>query len=317
MSKWDKEEYKPIRTIKKKSINEVITNDFYTFIRPVQKLDEIMRDCDQDIKAVYEELKSRNQITNETCFDILKLTLKRIESLKKESRNANYRSTLYQRESIKMKQKLNMYQRKYTISQKKIVEIEELLNSTKEAYTKQKTITEIHDLKDFYKRQLEVQLKNESPDCKRPSYPEELCPFYVLLSFAGEHWYCLIRRMMGLPSYRTVQKYRNALLKKYNLEAPEVFDGSTELIKSLKNFLWTAKEKEDTRCVLAIDAASINPQVRIDEEGNVTGFTAEGPKKVTKEEAQKLRESPKEYKKFIKENNSKENSKNRLKVKEC
>ena len=56
------------------------------------------------------------------------------------------------------------------------------------------------------------------------------------------------------------------------------------------------------RCVLAIDAASINPQVKIAEDGTITGFTESGPSSVDPQFAKRLRKDPKEYRRFIKEN---------------
>ena len=154
-------------------------------------------------------------------------------------------------------------------------------------------------IQDYFELHLEQHERNKKLAC--PSYPAILRPFYVILSFVGESNYNLLSYPCGLPFFRTVQNYRNEMLSAYEL-TESAFDGSEDSIRNLKKIMWGEKEVEDNRCVLAIDAASLNPQVRISEKGEITGFTADGPKTVEPEYAYILREDAKEYKKFIIEN---------------
>ena len=91
------------------------------------------------------------------------------------------------------------------------------------------------------------------------------------------------------------------MLEKYKLLECS-FDGSVESIKNLKSVMWGSDEVNDNRAVLAIDAASINPQIKIDPSGKVTGFTEDGPQTVDPDYASILRLDANEYKKFVIDN---------------
>ena len=158
----------------------------------------------------------------------------------------------------------------------------------------------LETIEDYLNLHLKAVARNklaEGPEGYR--YPAECHIFYVLLSFCGKTTYELLIRILHLPSYKQVKRYQKELLEKYKLNGDHPLDGSPEIINELKEALWD-NEGKDKRSVLAIDAASINPQISIAENGTVTGFTSGGPQKVSQEEAKLLRESRKAYKQFIK-----------------
>ena len=54
----------------------------------------------------------------------------------------------------------------------------------------------------------------------------------------------------------------------------QFFDGSESIIEQLKSLIYNSEILDQNRiCVLAIDAASITPQISINNEGIVNGFT--------------------------------------------
>ena len=190
----------------------------------------------------------------------------------------------------------------------------DMIDKRNEAYRDQMTIQDIFEsynegdseaaFRTFYRMHLKVQYDNKDRPKNHKMYPEELHPFYVLLSFVGHYWYDILAMAMDLPSYKTVKIYRKRLLDKYNLSSDTCFDGSVETIQNMKERLWIHNQEgeDDMRCILAIDAASINPQVSIDTNGHITGFTSDGPQVIDIEKANKVRTSAHEYRKFVKEN---------------
>ena len=157
---------------------------------------------------------------------------------------------------------------------------------------------------EFFKMHMEaVELNKSNPFPHANRYPEECKPFYVLISFVGKYWYDFLSLFMHLPCYSRTKDYRRELFEKYNLRSYNALDGSIELINTLKDSLWNSSPDKtpDMRCVLAIDAASVNPQVCISKDGTVIGFTSEGPQSVSVEKAAELRDKIKELEKLIAE----------------
>ena len=179
---------------------------------------------------------------------------------------------------------------------------EKILQDLKKLLQKKEDIEKIslETIDDYLNLHLKAVARNKlakGPEGYR--YPVECHILYVLLSFAGKSTYELLVRLLHLPSYKQVKHYQKELLEKYKLNGEHPLDGSPEIINELSEALWD-NERSDKRSVLAIDAASINPQISISENGKVTGFTSEGPQQVTKEQAKLLRESRKAYTQFIK-----------------
>ena len=225
---WDKAEYKlpPCRSYPKKSIRraEFDRESLDHYLAPIKKLDELVKLCDIDIQIHYRELRNMGQVNHTTCLEILERVLKGRSNDKRIIKQMNTKLQKEKRSKTMYKSKYNMLKCKFN----------QLRAPPDQETDNDPVLTHIQQ---FYRKQLEIQARNEAPDCKRPSYPEDMYPFYVLLSFAGEHWYCFLRKLLGLPSYRSVQKYRKLLLEKHHLDKPANFDGSVQLIQELKNSL--------------------------------------------------------------------------------
>ena len=106
-------------------------------------------------------------------------------------------------------------------------------------------------------------------------YPEEIENFFILLSICGEHVYNIVKMYIGLPCYKTALQHKQKLYKQVFGEEGDIkdlYNGSPENVEKLLHvFLENFNEKEDV--VLAIDACSLNSNVRIKADGSVTGLT--------------------------------------------
>ena len=302
LTNWGQQEYKP-RPDPRKFTLKLPSNPNEKISMPIRMLhDIIINSEDAAIKRIYQHAVDTNQINDSFLIHLIRDLIQKRPFIE-----------LIIPESVSLKCKVRKYKNKYLHSQRAYVMMKnkyEALKKRLEAQNSEEEEIEAHEqqeetilktIQDFYQKQLLVQAQNSKIDCQRPSYPRQLYPFYVLLSFIGEHWYNILKIILGLPSFRSVQNYRNQMLKEHGLDDIKSFDGQVQLIKNLMNSLWV-ETGSDNRCVLAIDAASINPQIQIKSNGVVTGFVSGGPSEVTVTEAEKLRNSASEYKKFVKKN---------------
>lgn len=117
---------------------------------------------------------------------------------------------------------------------------------------------------------------------------------YMFLSYMGEYWYSMTAQFFHLPNVRSVQDMK----KKYFSEMREekIFDGSQDSINRITRLLW--KNQTDKRCVIAFDAASLTPNIRIHQDGSTDGFT--NSIHITEAEAEKLLSDKQLYYSFVK-----------------
>ena len=271
---------------------------------------ELMKIKNPAITAICEELISKSQATYQTLVSIINYIESRLdESEKLHKQDVEYIIQL-KTKLRRSKKYMGRYRKKYSALRIKYKElttkidtlirdkkaIMEQLKRAKERRTTQREGA----IKTFIEMHMNVVKERERVGKFNIRYPEELYPYYILLSFAGEFWYNILQKVLFLPTFRTIQTRRQAMLKQYNL-TKECFDGSVESIKLLRSKLWD-ETYDDNRCVLAIDAASLNPQVSIDLTGKVTGMTDDFPNNLTPEDALLLRTNHEAYKEFIKEN---------------
>jgi hypothetical protein len=118
--------------------------------------------------------------------------------------------------------------------------------------------------------------------------------YFILLSFMGPHYYGFLHATLFFPSYRTVLDYRNKLLAEMKIDA-DSFNGSPENIHALLRYCLPANF--NSKVVLAIDAASVTPDVYIHPNGTVTGVLK--PPLIDAEEASIITSDLAEYDKFV------------------
>ena len=252
------------------------------------------------IQVFIDEAKSKNMFNRDFIVHVFHSFINKgieppCEMFQKEIRSLRRKNVILSNEVKKWQQRYHGLEGKYAQL------LEEYKAQIEHNEEEEKPIS-LETIDDYVELHMRAVAKNElaaGPEGYR--YPVECHIFYVLLSFNGKKTYEILRRILHLPSYKQVKRYKRELLEKYKLNSEHPLDGSPEIINELKEALWD-KDHDDFRCVLAIDAASINPQVSISSDGTVTGFTNDGPKSVSPERAKILRESRKEYKLFIKQN---------------
>ena len=89
----------------------------------------------------------------------------------------------------------------------------------------------VSGIRALFRLHLRVEYNNRNRPPNHKVYPEEIRPFYVLLSFAGHYWYDILKKALDLPSFSTVKKYRKAMLKEIGIDKFTCFDGSEEIIR--------------------------------------------------------------------------------------
>ena len=284
-------------------INEIdieireLNEDCRNYVNFLRRLNQI------DLNAMLDEIESRGLIDDTLFLHLLKFLVEIVQNKNKEIRELRRQQTLQEKEIHHLKQENNGCRTKYKQVNERYEELKQSITESIPPF-QQAEIRMLSSIDDFYAAHLKVQEKNMN--AKGPTghtFPKELRPFYVLLSFAGEFWYNLLVNFMGFPCWRQVQYFRKQMLEEYGIDGIDFLDGSPDLIARLKDSLWKDKgEDNDMRCVIAIDAASVNPQVSISPEGKIIGFTEDGPQQVSPEEAKQLRSDSKAYKRFIKKN---------------
>ena len=290
----------------KLSQNDSFDGDFQDFNKidentfSMEEIEDILRSLDDPgVNDFIDDAKAKNIFNKQFLLEMLQSLISKAivaaqkqEELESEIQSLRMKNTHMNSENTKLKKQISGYQGKCVqLSQKRQQE-----QPKEEKEEKVISLETIEDYLDLHMEAVARNAKAEGPNGYR--YPVECHGFYVLLSFCGRHTYELISRMIHLPSYRQVKRYQKELLEKYRLNGEHPIDGSPEIIAELRDALWD-NERNDTRCVLAIDAASINPQVSIAEDGTVTGLTEDGVQTVGPEEAKRLRKSQNEYKRFI------------------
>jgi hypothetical protein len=85
----------------------------------------------------------------------------------------------------------------------------------------------------------------------------------------GEHYFDLLHSTLVFPSYRTAQEYRKELHEEMGV-TENTFDGTLDNIKFLIRTHYTGDSYPTS--ILAIDAASVTPDVRIKPNGEVLGL---------------------------------------------
>ncbi|KAK8887912.1 hypothetical protein M9Y10_038971 [Tritrichomonas musculus] len=87
----------------------------------------------------------------------------------------------------------------------------------------------------------------------------------------GEYFSNLLHKFFGFPTPRTCRNIKSKYRSKYGIGG-DILNGSFESIKQLKELLW---KSEDQRCVVAVDAASVNTKLQIHKDGQVDGLLEE------------------------------------------
>ena len=102
-------------------------------------------------------------------------------------------------------------------------------------------------------------------------FDEELIPILVLLSMSGEYYTEILHKYFGFPSSRTCRNLKRRFRLKYDI-TDDILDGSLDSISKLIDLFW---KSEDKRCVIAVDAASVNAKLAVHSDGEVEGLTEE------------------------------------------
>ena len=273
-------------------------------------LDELIKLNNPAVTAICNELIKKCQANYQTLVTIINYLTSRLHEAeeihefdRKGMKNLKAKLSRSKKLMGKYRKKYNAIRIKYkeqsdTI-RRLVNEKSELIARLNEEKCTRKTQRE-DAIKNFLNFQMLVIRCNEYFPKNEWRYPDEMKPYYVLLSFAGEFWYNILQRILILPTYRTVQKYRKEMLDHYQL-TEENLNGSKESISILRSKLWNTDFGDD-RCVLAIDAASIKPQISIDLTGKVSGMINDFPNNLTPEDALLLRTDHSAYKNFVLDN---------------
>ena len=101
-------------------------------------------------------------------------------------------------------------------------------------------------------------------------FDQDLYSLYILISMAGEYYSEILHRNFGFPSTRQIRSMKQKFKLKYGI-TDEILDGYESICK-LNQLFW---KSDDRRCVIAVDAASVNAKISIDSNGHVDGLLEE------------------------------------------
>lgn len=166
-------------------------------------------------------------------------------------------------------------------------------NSTQISVEKKES--QIQILKNIYDQALNNSLKH--PNARRYPNEKDVCLLFFLL---GKKIYSMCEALLKFPSYSTMVNYKDKKMEELfgaNKENPNLFDGSTQNVRSLIESLYQKDIlPEQKNVVLAIDAASLRTNIAVNSDGTVTGLVE--PMQISKEDARKLIQNKEEFKKF-------------------
>jgi hypothetical protein len=118
--------------------------------------------------------------------------------------------------------------------------------------------------------------------------------FFVLLSFMGPHYYKLLHTTLLFPSYRTVLQYRKDMMREMDIDC-DAYNGSPRNIENIIRFFLSGDF--DGRAIIAIDAASVTPNVTIHYNGAVTCLIE--PLAISDEESEEIIGDPERFDNFV------------------
>lgn len=93
--------------------------------------------------------------------------------------------------------------------------------------------------------------------------------FFTLLSFIGPHYFEMMHYHMLFPSYRTTLTYKRNYLTEYEINDDLFLGDFDKVLRILTLFL---PDDFHGNAVLMVDAASVTPCVRINNDGTVEGL---------------------------------------------
>lgn len=112
--------------------------------------------------------------------------------------------------------------------------------------------------------------KSEQGDIHGIRYSENLKAYYFYMTQIGEFYYKTFMHLFGLPSIRTLQRFKSDIIQKFGLNK-HFLDASAESVELLIN-LYSQNNMSGNVGILAIDAASVTASIAVSKEGEVKGL---------------------------------------------
>lgn len=263
---------------------EAQVSEFEKMVSEMKVRSDDMLKREQQFDRVLAELRSE-------C----KMLLDENSLLRRASRAKTLENARLRKSTVKSKHITNL-----TIARKEKIQktiIEERDPAEREWLSKwKKRLGEIAtNLPLLYRILSHMNTSGDSVHAKGIHWPDNVKALTIYLSGMGEYWYTVVSHLLGLPCFRTVQRYIKDEMEfrgvNYNL-----FDGSTASIAHLKEMFSPDKDLE---VVLAIDACSATPSVRVSKTGLVTGLLHD--RQLSQEEYELIRQSVHEFQRMLKD----------------
>ena len=147
---------------------------------------------DPVVNTLLKEVEQRHE-EDSLLLPVTELLYQLFKKGRQEQKKLNHRITILEKENLQLKNKLNGLRGKYTQKQKKAT-----LESIRQCSEKT-TVSQVARI--FLERHMEVLQDNDNRPESSWRFPDDLRPFYVLFSFAGEYWYNVIRTFFGFPTH--------------------------------------------------------------------------------------------------------------------
>ena len=289
------------------------------YINKIKTQEQEIQELQDQLKILInsnQDLLNQNQLLvheNRDLMDQLNALKKRhafilsqfahINDLKQNLEVQNYltKSELSNLQNAHKKLKFENFQLKNSIEKKDsiIFELKSMLSELSEKINhlennQQNKILFATTINDFLNEHFKNSLLNEIRG--KNYYQDSLKEIFTIISFVGKSWYLILQQFFNLPHYRTIQRYRNHFIQKYQFTI-DTFNGNFD---NLKKIIRLFTKEEDQRYVISIDAVSLKSYVSISSDGSVKGLKY--IKKISIEYAKNCLENDNEFHDFIKTN---------------
>jgi hypothetical protein len=123
--------------------------------------------------------------------------------------------------------------------------------------------------KSFIDFHLQNVLHNKQLSPCNQQYDGKYRDMYILFYFLGTYAYSLLHLFIDFPSLSTIKRYKALYNSSHDISI-HLLDGSQESLHVLLELFF--KDLTDTRCVIAVDAASVKPILSVRFDGKVDGL---------------------------------------------
>ena len=168
--------------------------------------------------------------------------------------------------NLQSEKKKGYYRRKYIETRN---ELQNYIKTNKKIYQLSKIYPQLFQ----HLSSLNIKIDDDSIDNDDKAkngnrFDDRLVPIYILLSMAGEYFTDILHKYFGFPSTKTCRNLKKKYREKFGI-TDKILDGSFESITTLIDLFW---KNDDRRCIIAVDAASVNAKLLIHQDGKVEGL---------------------------------------------